>query len=103
MVKAKREYVLEALEGRRLLSVSIELDASRPLTPSTDIHVSATAGDETEPAIAIDPSNPARMFAAADFGPHGQGLFAAYSSDAGATWSRTDPSDGVIAQGLSGD
>jgi hypothetical protein len=91
------------LEGRRLLSVSIELAGGQALVSSNDIHVSATPGDETEPALAIDPSNPARMFASADYGPHGQGLFAAYSSDAGATWSRTDASDGVIAQGGSGD
>jgi hypothetical protein len=91
------------LEQRRLLSVAIDVSEVDLLKPSTDIHVSALAGDETEPAIAIDPSNPARMFASADYGLHGNGLFAAYSSDAGATWNKTDVSDGKIAQGGSGD
>ncbi len=90
------------LEERRLLSVSIEQFGGEPLKASTDIHISALAGDETEPQIAIDPSNPARMFASADYGLHGNGLFAAYSNDAGATWLRTD-ADGRIAQGGSSD
>jgi len=88
--EGQAEFFLESLEGRRLLSVSIELDASRPLTPGVDVHVSALAGDETEPAIAIDPLNPGRMFASANYGRNGSGLFAAYSGDAGASWVGTD-------------
>jgi hypothetical protein len=94
---------LERLENRRLLSVSVHVAGEPALIPSTDINVSALAGDENEAEIAIDPSNPARMFATGNYGPHGSGLFAAYSSDAGATWSKTDVSDGKIAQGGSED
>jgi hypothetical protein len=51
LVKPITSYVLESLENRRLLSVYFSFDATQPLTPSTDIHVSALAGDETEPQI----------------------------------------------------
>src|SRR5688500_3261728 len=69
--------VVEGLERRRLLS-----------TVGPNVNISRSTGYEAETTIAIDPTNPNRMFAASNIS--GAGMRAAYSLDAGATWtSRT--------------
>src|SRR5437867_2932218 len=65
-----------------------------------NINVTRLPADQTEPAVAIDPTNPNRLFVAAN--TVGNGIFAAYSTNAGATWSYTDPTDGTIADGGDG-
>src|SRR5207249_926512 len=49
------------------------------------INISKRTGYQGEGTIAIDPTNPSRMFAASNLAS-GSGLFAAYSTDAGQTW-----------------
>lgn len=66
-----------------------------------NVNVTRWPTDQTEPAIAIDPTNPNRIFVAANTAS-AQGIFAAYSTNAGASWSYTDPSDGTIADGRDG-
>lgn len=66
-----------------------------------NLNVSRMSADKTEPAIAIDPTNPGRMFIAANV-QDGNGLFAAFTADGGATWNYLDPSDHVIADGTDG-
>ncbi len=52
-----------------------------------NVNVSKGLGPQAEPAIAIDPSNPKRLFAAANASTDaGVGLFGAYTTDGGATW-----------------
>lgn len=60
------------------------------------VNVSQLAGNQSEAAIAIDPTDPDRIFVASNIG-FGDGLFAAYSTDGGDTWTYTDPGDGIIA------
>lgn len=66
-----------------------------------NVNATRMAGDKTEPAIAIDPSNPSRAVLAANV-QDGNGLFAAYSTDGGASWTPVDPVDRVIADGTDG-
>src|ERR1041385_2214099 len=65
-----------------------------------NVNVTRLATDQTEPAIAIDPTNPNRLFVAANVQTAG-GLFAAYSTT-GAAWFYTDPIDATIADGNDG-
>jgi subtilisin-like proprotein convertase family protein len=62
--------------------------------------VSRASDDQTEPTIAIDPTHPDHIFIASNTTDNG--LFAAYSTNAGATWFWTDPADGTIADGRDG-
>jgi endonuclease YncB( thermonuclease family) len=64
---------------------------------TVDVNASKKSGDDNECALAIDPSNPLRMFQACNTAS--AGLFAAKSSDGGATWTYPDPSDKTIADG----
>ncbi len=50
----------------------------------TNVNISKRTGYQGEGTIAIDPTNPNRLFAASNLA--GSGLFAAYSTDAGQTW-----------------
>lgn len=61
-----------------------------------NVNVSRAAGNQSEGAIAIDPTNPLRLFAVSNIDT-GNGLFAAHSTDSGATWT-----GGTIATGASG-
>jgi len=81
-----------------LLSVA---DLSSAQTIGPNLNVSRMPADKTEPGIAIDPTHPDRLFIAANI-QDGNGLFAAFSTDTGATWTYTDPVDGVIADGTDG-
>lgn len=100
--------VVEMLEDRTLLAVKVdfELSSEFALHPGTDVNVSSTnARDEAEVALAIDPRNPKHMFVVSTVGertnPPGMNgnsdrLFAAWSSDAGKTWTPSGTS-GIIA------
>jgi len=70
------------------------------LTPGTDVNSSQKAGDDNECAIAANPANPNQLFVACN--TSGPGIFAARSTDGGATWTFPDPSDKTIADGDAG-
>lgn|GEM_PF-967881 len=64
-----------------------------------NLNVSRMNADQTEPAIAIDVTNPNRLFIASNL--EGSGLFAAFSVNGGSSWSYTS-GDGKIADGNDG-
>jgi hypothetical protein len=66
------------LEDRCLFDVS--------LSASANINLSHLLGSQAETTIAIDPTNPNRLFAASVSYPRGNGIFAAISRDGGASW-----------------
>src|SRR5665213_961508 len=80
--RAACESAIEILESRTLLSVSA----------FPNVNISKFKGNQPETAIAVDPSNPSREFAVSN--TDNTGLYAASSSNGGATWS-----GGVIAAG----
>lgn len=65
-------------------------------TVGPNVNVSRMNTDQTEPAIAIDATNPNRLFVASNL--EGHGLFASFSTNGGASWSYTG-GDGRIADG----
>ena len=67
---------------------------------SPNVNLSKLTGYQGEATIAVDPSNPNRMFAASN--TSGSSLFAAYSTDGGATWQYRD-ADKTIADGAAGE
>lgn len=81
---------------------SLDALSAPALVGGTNVNMSRLAGNHQEVAIAIDPTNPDRMFAFSNT-ELGAGLFAAFSTNAGATWTYVDPSDGVIADNDAGD
>jgi hypothetical protein len=82
------------LEDRCLLST---------LSVGRNVNISRLAGAQVETAIAIDPTDPRRLFAVSNQLSSSPGLFAAYSTDGGKHWQDSDPGDGVIADGSTGD
>jgi len=76
--------------------------------PTTTVNVSRMAGNQSEPTIAIDPHNPNNLFVAsnnemrATAENSGVGLFAAYSTDGGKTWTHSDLGNHLIADGNDG-
>lgn len=66
------------------------------LTPSTNINTTKRTGDQTETTIAIDPSNPNRVFMASNE-LSVTGMAAAYSTNGGTSWNlRTFATGGDI-------
>ena len=61
-----------------------------------NVNVSRMTTDQTEATVAIDATNPNRLFVASNL--EGNGLFAAFSVNGGASWSYTS-GDGRIADG----
>lgn len=57
--------------------------AAPTATVGAPVNVSLASGNQAEPTIAVDPTNPLRIFVASN-----SGTTAAASSDGGATWSR---------------
>jgi|CXWL01.1.fsa_nt_gi endonuclease YncB( thermonuclease family) len=64
---------------------------------TSDTNSSQKTGNDTECAIAIDPTNPPRLFQSCNTDT--AGLFAARSEDGGETWIYPDPADKTIADG----
>jgi hypothetical protein len=71
--------------------------AARAQISGTDVNLSAKNGDDSECAVAKNPSNPTQLFALCNTA--GPGLLAARSSDGGVTWTYPDPTDKTIADG----
>ena len=63
----------------------------------TDVNTSKKSGNDSECAIAKNPTNKMELFASCNTGT--AGLFAARSTDLGATWTYPDPTDKTIADG----
>src|SRR4051812_38882754 len=70
------KIAFEFLEPRRLLSGELAV--------SPNINLSKELGNQAETAIAIDPHNPARLFALSN--EEGMGLMASRSTNGGASW-----------------
>ena len=70
------------------------------LTPGTDVNTSRKTNDDQECAIARNPANPNQVFTSCNTST--VGLFAARSTDGGATWIFTDAADRTIADGDAG-
>jgi hypothetical protein len=77
--------------------------SSSALTVSQNKNASRLTGNHLETAIAIDPTNPDKLFVASNTevgsGPGSAALFAAFSTDGGFTWPYVDDTDGTIADG----
>lgn len=67
------------------------------LAAGTDVNTSRKTGADSECAIAVNPANPNQLFNFCNTA--GGGMFAARSTDAGATWIYPDPSDKTIVDG----
>lgn len=65
-----------------------------------DRNTSKKSGDDNECAIAKNPTNPQQLFVLCNTST--AGLFAARSTDGGATWTYPDPADETIADGDAG-
>jgi hypothetical protein len=87
--------LLESLEPRQLLSADPPLLAVGPVIAdiSAPVNISRMAGNQSEGAVAIDPTNPRHLVAVSNL-DRGTGLLAADSSDGGATWSTKVIADG---------
>lgn len=82
---------LERLEAR-------EVPAARPtLSVGANVNTGHMAGNQSEPAIAVNPRNPNQLFVATNDNAANQGLYASFSTDAGKTWTAR-----VIAGGNDG-
>ena len=69
------------------------------MSAGANVDVSTRTGNEAEPAIAIDPTNTQRLFAFSNI-DSGVGLFGAYSTNGGTTWSKRTMATG--SDGLAG-
>jgi hypothetical protein len=82
--------VMEVLEARQLLSSNVllpqRLTRTTPSLPS-NVNISRMAGNQSEGAIAINPTNPSHVFALSNIDV-GDGLLSAVSNDGGHTWSK---------------
>jgi hypothetical protein len=75
----------------KLGSYPVVVSVNDPTTTAYD--VSQMIGEESEPTIAIDPTDPKKMFASSFSNVnYGKGVFAAYSVDGGITWTPSNPS-----------
>lgn len=88
---------------QRKISSATQVEACEPrllltrLNVSSNVNVSQLAGNQTNPAIAVNPNNPQQMFAVSE--NEAGGLFAAHSIDGGVTWQPSNGTDKVIADG----
>ena len=88
---------------QRTMATAMQAEACEPrllltrLNVTSNVNVSQLAGNQTNPAIAVNPSNPQQLFAVSE--NQAGGLFASYSIDGGATWLPSNGSDKVIADG----
>jgi len=74
---------IESLEPRRLMA---DVAAALANVPFPNIDVSRRVGNESEPTVAVDRTDPNHVFVASNTDVGRAGVFVAYSTDAGATW-----------------
>jgi hypothetical protein len=77
---------LEILEGRRLLATT--------LTVGPNVNLGHISGSQSEPTIAIDPTNPLHMFATTNNNNGSAGDIAYVSTDGGKNWTARAIADG---------
>src|SRR6185295_5235468 len=70
------------------------------LCAGANVNISRLASNQAEPTIAIDPQNPALLFAGGHLAGGGP-LFAAFSGNGGATWNPI-AGTGMLATGMDG-
>src|SRR4051812_18191760 len=87
---------IESLEPRRLLGDMAAALAAPALAsvPFPNVDVSQRVGNESEPTVTIDRTDPNRVFVASNTDLGRSGVFVAYSTDAGATWNGRIIGDG---------
>ena len=98
-----RHSLLPTPRGSRAFAAALLLlawPAHAQITSGTDVNLTKKLGDDTECAIAKNPTNQLQLFALCN--TTGTGLAAARSTDHGVTWVSPDPSDGTIADGDAG-
>jgi hypothetical protein len=76
---------MEALESRKLYSVSLSV--------GSNVNISRSSDSEAEGAISVDPTNPNRVFVLSNRAQGG--LFSGYSIDGGKTWHKKVLADGT--------
>jgi hypothetical protein len=74
--------------------------AHAQLSGGTDVNSSQKSNDDDECAISKNPTDPNQLFTSCN--TSGPGLYAARSTDGGATWTYPDPADKTIADGDAG-
>lgn len=100
---AKRGIWLQpaaSAEGDTAASAGFVLPEAVRAAGTVDTNASQKSGDDAECAIAIDPTNPQRLFQSCNSA--GAGIFAAFSADGGQSWGYPDPMDKTIADGDAG-
>jgi hypothetical protein len=93
----------DPLEDRTLPSISATLTGAVSLEVGANVNVSRQGGNQEETSVALNPTNPAQVFVVSNNDYPTPGLFAASSTDAGATWTRTPTfGTGPVAHGGDG-
>jgi hypothetical protein len=82
-----RSFDFELIEPRLLMSATA-------LTAGANVNITRESGNQAEASIAIDPTNPSRLFEVSniDFGDF---LVAGFSNDSGKTWTTRHMADGA--------
>src|SRR4051812_39413433 len=91
MHRPSSEFRIESLESRRLMT---DVAAALANVPFPNVDVSRRVGNESEATVAIDRTDPNRLFFASNTDIGRFGVFVAYSTDAGATWTGRIIGDG---------
>jgi hypothetical protein len=81
--------------GSYPVSVTVT-DTRHNLSGTTTYNVSQAPGSQSETTVAVDPTNPKRVFAASNGPTLDNTLFASYSVDGGVTWIPSTTTAGVL-------
>src|SRR6185436_10500901 len=85
---ASTRCVADRLEPRQLFA---------SVSPFPNVDVAPLEDNQSEAAIAVDPTNPNRVFAASNDSASDPGIIVAFSTDGGANWTHR-----IIGDGLDG-
>lgn len=73
---------------------SVQTFPQSNLVVSPNVNVSQSPGNQQEATIAVNPATPSQIFVASNDDSNFPGLFAAYSTDGGTTWTSRGMADG---------